>query len=208
MENNWASENLQTIRTLMERSAIYRRALAPIMIVTGSIGLIASGIASFVTVSTNRAFTVFWLATSVIAFVSALLLVRRQALQESEPFWSPPTRRVWEALLPNFFVGLASGLLFVLPGVVPAGTIWILPPVWMLFYGCGIYGAGFFMKRSMKWFGWLFIILGVIALFCALSNPKLQSSEVAHYLMGIFFGVIHLAFGIYLFFTERKKNEA
>src|SRR4051794_10180323 len=103
MENNWASENLQTIRTLMERSAIYRRALAPIMSVTGSIGLIASVISRFAVIETNFAFTIFWMATSVVALVTAMLFVRRQALQESEPFWSLPTQRVWGALLPNFF---------------------------------------------------------------------------------------------------------
>ena len=35
METNWAAEQLQTIRTLMERSAVYRRALAPIMLFAG-----------------------------------------------------------------------------------------------------------------------------------------------------------------------------
>ncbi|MDB6016752.1 MAG: hypothetical protein JWR19_1241, partial [Pedosphaera sp.] len=34
MKSDWAAEHLQTIRTLMERSAIYRRALAPVMTVT------------------------------------------------------------------------------------------------------------------------------------------------------------------------------
>ena len=44
MDSNWASEQLQTIRTLMERSAIYRRALAPIMLVAGAAGVVAAGI--------------------------------------------------------------------------------------------------------------------------------------------------------------------
>ena len=38
METKWAEENLQTIRTLMERSALYRRALAPIMLFAGVLG--------------------------------------------------------------------------------------------------------------------------------------------------------------------------
>ena len=38
MESNWAEENLQTIRTLMERSAIYRRCLAPITIYVERLG--------------------------------------------------------------------------------------------------------------------------------------------------------------------------
>ena len=42
MESNWAAEHLQVIRTLMERSAIYRRALAPIMLGTGVLVLGAS----------------------------------------------------------------------------------------------------------------------------------------------------------------------
>jgi hypothetical protein len=36
MDTNWAAEHLQTIRTLMERSALYRRALAPIMLCAGA----------------------------------------------------------------------------------------------------------------------------------------------------------------------------
>src|ERR1700690_4243469 len=35
METNWAAEQLQTIRTLMERSAVYRRALGPVMLFAG-----------------------------------------------------------------------------------------------------------------------------------------------------------------------------
>jgi hypothetical protein len=208
MENHWASENLQTIRTLMERSAIYRRALAPIMIVTGFIGWIASVISKFAIIETNFAFAIFWITTSVVAFVTAMLLVRRQALQESEPFWSLPTQRVWGALLPNFFAGLAAGFLFIVPGLIPAEMSWILPPIWMLFYGCGLYAAGFFMQRSIKRFGWIFIFGGLALLFWVLSDEWLRSTAIAHQMMGLFFGAIHLAFGIYLFFTERKKNEA
>ena len=208
MENNWASENLQTIRTLMERSALYRRALAPIMIVTGFIGLIAAVISHFAKVETNFAFAVFWTSTSVVAFVIALILVRRQALQESEPFWSLPTRRVWGALLPNFFVGVIVSFLFIIHGLVPANTGWILPPIWMLFYGCGLYAAGFFMRPSIKWLGWIFIFCGLGMLFSVLLFDRLQSTAIAHCVMALFFGAVHLAFGIYLFFTERKKNEA
>ena len=42
MKPDWAEENLQTIRTLMERSAVYRRALAPIMLFAGAVGAAAA----------------------------------------------------------------------------------------------------------------------------------------------------------------------
>ena len=44
MNSNLAEAHLQTIRLLMERSAIYRRALAPNMLLAGLLGLAAAGI--------------------------------------------------------------------------------------------------------------------------------------------------------------------
>ena len=44
MESNWAAEQLQTIRTLMERSAVYRRALAPIMLFVGFAGVLTAAV--------------------------------------------------------------------------------------------------------------------------------------------------------------------
>jgi len=41
MRIDWAEENLIVIRTLMERSAVYRRALAPVMGLVGATGIAA-----------------------------------------------------------------------------------------------------------------------------------------------------------------------
>lgn len=206
MENDWASQNLQTIRLLMERSSVYRRTLAPIMVVTGGIGLTASIAALMLNLNSAVAFTIFWTATSFISFISALLLVRRQALQDAEPFWSLPTRRVWQALLPNFLVGFFAGLLFLLPDLAVSNKFWILPPVWMLFYGCALHSAGFFMQRSIKMFGWVFVVMGLGVLIADLVITRLQSAIISHYVMGAFFGVLHLGFGIYLFCTEKTEK--
>ena len=42
---NWAEENLNTIRCLMEQASVYRRAMAPVAIVVGLIGLAATVLA-------------------------------------------------------------------------------------------------------------------------------------------------------------------
>jgi hypothetical protein len=31
--------------------------------------------------------------------------------------------------------------------------------------------------------------------------------EYAHGIMGVFFGALHLAYGVYLYFTEQRRNE-
>ncbi len=47
MDTNQAAEHLQTIRTLMERSAVYRRALAPVMLLVGALGCLTAAIGFF-----------------------------------------------------------------------------------------------------------------------------------------------------------------
>jgi hypothetical protein len=56
MKPDWAEENLQTIRTLMERSAVYRRALAPIMFFAGLVGLATMGMGMFFHMNSAREF--------------------------------------------------------------------------------------------------------------------------------------------------------
>src|SRR4249919_3501762 len=105
MDAETANERLQVIRTLMERSAIYRRALAPIMTYLGFLGVVASVIGAFVAVDSALRFGLYWMAVSVLGLLGAYILARRQALKDREPFWSPPTKRVTQALLPSLFVG-------------------------------------------------------------------------------------------------------
>jgi hypothetical protein len=204
MESNWAAEHLQVIRTLMERSALYRRALAPIMIYTGVLG-VAGGVAGLVFhIGAAQAFVGYWAAVALLALGGSFLLVRRQALKESEPFWSPPTRRVAQALLPPLFAGAAAGLL----ALTCSGWefAWTLPAFWMVLYGCALTAAGFFMHRGIKLLGWLFVVCGC-ALMATRCHGGTCSPADGHRMMGGVFGGLHLAYGIYLYFTEQRRNE-
>lgn len=205
MENDQALEHLQTIRTLMERSAVYRRALAPIMVWNGIIGL-AAGIAGWVLhLHFGRQFIAFWSGTALLAIVGSFLLVRRQALKESEPFWSPPTRRIAQALLPPLFVGgfLNSIVVYWISGSPDNDIAKPLIISWLLLYGCAAHAAGFFMVRGIKFFGWVFILMGCAIL---MANAEWSNSGSPYLLMGATFGGLHLAYGIYLYITEKGKN--
>ena len=213
MESNWAAEHLQVIRTLMERSAVYRRALAPIMIFNGVVGLAAATLGWAFKIASPRSFILFWAAVAVLAVTGSFWIVRRQALKDSEPFWSPPTRRVTQALLPPLAAGFVLGavtLMSVDSAPQPLGGVlamlW-LPLVWVVLYGCAFHAAGFFMPRGMKIFGWAFI-LGGCGLFAAGIPDWPDRLAYAHGIMGFFFGLLHLAYGGYLYFTEQRKNVA
>jgi hypothetical protein len=205
MENNdWAVENLQTIRTLMERSALYRRALAPIMLLAGVVGILAAVIGMKLHLNTAKTFTDYWLCMAVLVIAGAFYITRRQALKDNELLWSPPTKRVAQALVPPFASGMVLGIIFG-PGSVARliDFVVLLPFLWAFIYGCALHAAGFFMPRGVRWFGWLFIVSASIGLFYVmLVRPNFDVN--GHWLMGIYFGGLHLAYGGYLYLTEKK----
>jgi hypothetical protein len=213
MESNWAAEHLQVIRTLMERAALYRRALAPVMLFNGVLGSAAAVVGWGLKIDSPRGFIFFWAGVAVVAIAGSLGLVRRQALKAAEPFWSPPTRRVTQAMLPAVVAGLIlsaavlANLNSAPPDLGPVIAMLWLPLSWIVLYGCGFHAAGFFMPRGMRLFGWAFVLGGCGG--AAVGLPDGAGRLVwAHGLMGFFFGLLHLAYGIYLYFTEQRKNVA
>jgi len=207
MEPKWAEENLQTIRTLMERSAVYRRALAPIMIFAGIIGVAAAAIGILWPLNTFQGFIVLWFSAAILAIIGALLIARRQALKDQEVFWSPPTRRVVQALLPPLAAGLCLGVLPVFFFDNSLAFAEFVTPVWVLFYGFALHSAGFFMSRGIKLFGWVFIICPCLLAYAIVFNWT-DLTIKPHWVMGFFFGGLHLAYGAYLYLTERKNPVA
>jgi len=211
METNWAADHLQTIRTLMERAAVYRRALAPVMTFNGALGAAAAAIGIGLRIDAPQTFILYWAGVGAAALVGSFLLVRRQALKEAEAFWSPPTRRVTQAFLPPLAAGGIVGSAILLHvGSAPSeignvlAMLW-LPLGWVVLYGCALHAAGFFMPRGIRLFGWAFI-LGGCGLF-ALGIPDwVERLYYAHGIMGVFFGILHLAYGGYLYVTEKGKN--
>ncbi len=206
MEQNAAAEHLQVIRTLMERSALYRRTLAPIMLFVGAIGVLAGLGGVVFKIEAMRPFCAWWLVAAVVAVAGAFLIARRQALKDREPFWSPPTRRVTQAIVPPLAAGFLLSLMLLVFNPGHMRWLFIFPNA--LFYGCAVHAAGFFMPRGMKLFGWLVIGLAGVALLVVpmvQTDPNPQLDQV---LMGFFFGVLHLAYGGYLYVTEKRKTAA
>lgn len=207
MEHHAAAEHLEVIRTLMERSALYRRTLAPIMFYVGSVGALAGAGGLALGVDTPRAFEAWWLAAALVALAGGFAIVRRQALQDGEPFWSPPTLRVTQAMGPPLAAGLIVSLVAASgSGIDEMRWLFMFPNA--LFYGCAIHAAGFFMPRGMKLFGWLIIAAtGLALLFAVLVEPR-ASSRLDHAFMGALFGLLHVAYGIYLRVTEPRERAA
>ena len=207
MEPAQAALELATIRTLMERAALYRRALAPMTLAVGAIGTAAGGAGLLASVNSARGFALLWVIAAAASLGAAFFVVRRQSLQAAEPLWTPPTRRVFAALAPALCLGGA----FAAPLLLAATTAPVSPlglaTAWMGIYGLGLNAAGFFMPRGIRWFGFAFVALaGGFSLASVLPGPPAQPAPWAHGLMTLTFGFGHLAYGIYLRVTERPAS--
>ena len=208
MELAQAAAQLETIRTLMERAALYRRALAPMTLAVGALGLAAGAVALGLHLNTLRSFACLWGGTAVAALIAAFLVARRQSLQAAEPFWTPPTRRIFHALVPALALGgalIGAGLARD-PG---PNTATLLATAWVGIYGLGLNAAGFFMPRGIRWFGIGFALVAAGLILTANILPRLNDRVAeAHWLMTVTFGLGHLAYGLYLRATERSDPPA
>ena len=93
----------------------------------------------------------------------------------------------------------------------PARSIYLdycLVLVWTLLYGLALHAAGFFTPRGIRYFAWSFIIAGIALLALMCWGPFAEWGLSPHWIMGILFGLSHLACGFYLYITEQRKNEA
>lgn len=199
-----AQAHLQAIRTLMERAALYRRALAPVMTLLGIIG-ISGAVAGFILQITKPlSFVIFWMAVGALSLVAAFFLIRRQAVAEGEKFWSPPARRVAQAILPPLVAGIILTVMLLPLGEAPA--IWWIVSAWTALYGCALHAGGFFTARGLQRAGWAFLLAAavLIAICYGAALPAVQ----AHFAMGAIFGGLHLAYGAYLHMTERTGAAA
>jgi len=142
----------------------------------------------------------------VVAMAGAFGIARRQAMQDGEPFWSPPALRVTQALVPPLAAGLLVSLALV--AFAPPDLRWPFVLANAMFYGCAVHAAGFFMPRGMKLFAWLIIACAGVALVVRPGLVPGMGARLDHALMGGVFGLAHLAYGVYLYLTDPRKTTA
>jgi hypothetical protein len=64
------------------------------------------------------------------------------------------------------------------------------------------------MARGIRLLGWIFVACGsaLVAVCCLHGEPGHPGS--GSLAMGAAFGGLHLAYGVYLYFTEKRGNES
>lgn len=176
-------EHLQVIREAMERSSAFTA-------VSGW-GICAIGCTALITVPVGlrqhspEGWLAVWLGEALLAVTISLVTMHRKAARLGTELLSAAGRRVVTGLLPALVAG----------ALLTIALMWAhdprqIPGVWLLLYGVAVMQAGAFSVRAIPAMGLAFLVLGAVAL----PSPWF----VANVLLACGFGVVHIAFGIFI----------
>ena len=137
----------------------------------------------------------FWIAlgTFAAALVSAFFFTYIKSKKEGIPIWGNTARR----LMINVSIPLLVGAIFIFK-LMQFGTFGLVAPGCLLFYGLALINASKYTLNEIRFLGYGQIILGII---------NLNFVGYGLYFWAAGFGILHIAYGIYMWQRyERKDN--
>jgi hypothetical protein len=189
---------LAEIRAAAERSTRYSRFSALAGFLTGAAALAGSGLCGLypeflgAQPELGMPFVIVWTTVLVLAATVQLGMTVMKAYERSEAVFTPIARTAFLALIGPGLAGLAGSTIFVFH------QQWsLLPGLWLLLYGCGLWSVSFFAPLFLRVLGAAFITLGLSAWL---------APERSALWLGLGFGVLHLIFGVLVLI--RKSSDS
>lgn len=175
-----AMDNLRFIRETMERSGAFTHVSGVGSVLMGLVALAAAGLAT--TAPNTTEWITIWLVAAGLSLGIATLSIVRKSRSDGISILSGPARKfAWSAIPP-----LAAGGVLTL-ALVRAGTLELLPGMWLLVYGTSVVTGGAHSVRPVPAMGAAFMVAGLGALLTPASWGNIW--------MAGGFGGLHVAFG-------------
>lgn len=175
-----AIDNLRYIRETMERAGSFT-AVPGWGGVTMGITAVAAAVVAAWQISPNR-WLATWLVEGAVAIAIGVIAMQQKARAAGLEMWSAPARKFVFSFVPPMFAGAILTY-----ALWRAGTLHLIPGMWLLLYGTGVSTGGAFSVRVVPIMGAAFLALGGAAL---LSPPALSNLW-----LGLGFGGLHIIFG-------------
>ena len=200
-----ALEHLRVIRSLLEKSQVYRAVSAPAALCGGVLALVAAALTADVFhLPLNgrmapRTFLGLWLAILAITTLLNFYLLHREAASRQQPFFSEGMKTALRSFLPPMLVG----------GVLGVGLIWfkddvkLASLVWILCYALALLSTAHFSPRSLVRLGWAFLVCGIALTVVFFTKGGLgmaqNAATMASIFLGLTFGLLHIAYAVAVF---------
>lgn len=200
-------QDIIEIRRIMERSGRFLSLsglsgiLAGIFALTGSVAALiivnnslSPSIINWGTIKANETTGIKLIVVGMLvlfaSLISGFVLTRKKAKRLGQNMWDSIAKKAAF----NFSIPLITGGLFCLI-MLNHGTIGMLSPATLIFYGLALVNAGKFMHEEITYLGISEIILGLIAL-------NFIGYGIYFWMMG--FGLLHILYGIILYVKYDK----
>ncbi|HYF48585.1 MAG TPA: hypothetical protein VEJ63_04230 [Planctomycetota bacterium] len=177
---------LAEIRAAAERSTRYSRFSALAGFLSGAAALAGSGVCGWfddfigAQPKLGLQFVGLWGAVLLFAATAQIWMTVLKARQRGEAIFTPIARTATASLLGPGIAGVAGSGIFI------ATEQWtLLPGLWLLLYGCGLWSVSFFAPMFLRVLGAGFIVLGLVAWW----QPQLAALW-----LGLGFGGLHFVF--------------
>jgi len=208
MDASKATEELTVIRQLMERPIRFSSmsGLAAIQAGLWAVAGLACDHIVFARARDGRVALVVsmavWAGVFALALAGVVVLTRRRERKRGMPWWSPVKRQILSTILPPFIAAIGLTLTicvrFMYVQGRPDAPLWLwswvlaqgylIPAIWMLFYGVTLWQLGRFSPGEVKVLGAAFIAAGL--------GTALVWQWQPYWAMGITFGGFHILYGI------------
>ncbi|MCY3022905.1 MAG: hypothetical protein NTW87_28335 [Planctomycetota bacterium] len=178
---------LAEIRAAVDRSARYSTFSALSGFIAGGAAFVGSGVCGAhpgfagAQPAAGWPFVAVWSGVLAVTALALAVLTAMKARRRGEAVWTPIARTAFAALLGPGMAGLASSAALAL-----TGRFEMLPGLWLVLYGCGLWAVSFFAPLFLRVLGVAFMILGL----CAWSKM-----DCAALWLGLGFGGLHVLFG-------------
>jgi hypothetical protein len=129
---------------------------------------------------------VIWL----LAAIPATLLSYNQARHRGERLWNATSRRLLVNIAVPFFTGGALILI-----MISKGLIGLIAPFSLIFYGLALYNASKYTYAEVR-------IMGIVQVILGLTGSYFVEYGLWTWALG--FGVVHIIYGIYIYFKYRQ----
>lgn len=196
--NNKHQDDIEHIRSMMERSSRYISLSGMSGVIAGIVALIAALVSYYLIKNNGGTYfgntpidlpaplltklIVTCLATLLIAIFFGVYFTIQKSKRNHQKIWNSLSKR----LVVNLFIPLVAGGIFCI-ALLYHGHFGLIAPVMLIFYGLALMNASKYTFNDVEYLGYCELILGLISLF-------LIGYGLIFWAIG--FGVLHIVYGI------------
>ena len=196
MDKREAQEQLDYVTRILERSTQYTNISAWSAISVGIIGTAAGAYSEWILkgsmayVEYVQALFYCWSASFAVSIAAAIFFSARRARRMKERLWVTPIKHAVRHFAVFIFIG---GILTL--ALSSLNFFFLIPSVWMLCYGGGIFIGSSYSLKEVRWLGTFFLAAGSLTVFDPRLNQILLMST---------FGLGHLVLGGIVYFKYNR----